>query len=272
MWNEHTLDEREIPPMSAEMFSALVSARLRLVQGVEVQGGKGLQLKLRVHGQDTTAQLERLYKRYRANPDGLSPVVDQFIESLIQGEREENAGNEAFARVREKLFPRLMTSEQWMNKRDEGLRLVIRSIVQDLGTALVLDHGDSFEYVQLDAIPTWGIDATTAYEVALDNLERASSDAETAVHGEGIEKLLIDASNNAAARALLPSRVAAWQAQIEGGLVMALPTHDLMLGFSRQHPALGDLRAQIAKDAQQSPKGLLPAPVAVREGAFELLP
>lgn len=258
--------------MSAEMFSALVSARLRLVQGVEVQGGKGLQLRLRVHGHDTTAQLERPYERYRANPDGLSPVIDQFINSLVQGEGAESAGNEAFARAREKLFPRLMTSEQWMSKRDEGLRLVIRSIVQDLGTALILDLGDSFEYVQLDAIPTWGIDATTAYDAALDNLERASANAKTIVNGEGVEKLLMDASSNAAARALLPSRLAAWQAQIEGELVLGMPTHDLLLGFSRQHPALADLRAQIAEDAAGSANGLLSTLVAVRDGTFELLP
>lgn len=258
--------------MSAEMFSALVSARLRAIEGVEVQSGKGLQLKLRVHGHDTTAQLERYYERYRAHPETLSPVIDRFITALVEGEEEaEGTGNRAFAEARAKLLPRLMTSEQWMSKRNEGLRLVIRSIVQDLGIALVLDEGDSFEYVQLDAIPRWGVDAATAFDAALENLERASRKAETVENGEGVEKLLMDATSNAAARALLPARLADWQGRIAGDLVLGMPTQDFLVGFSRQHPALAELREQIAEDAKESPRGLLPALLLVHEGTFELL-
>lgn len=267
-WN---LEDREIPPMSAEMFSALVTARLRPLQEIEIQGGKGLQLRLRVRGQDLTAQLERAYARYRANPDSLSPIIAQFINSLFNGARDERVGNEAFERVREKLFPRLMTARQWMQKRDEGLRLVIRSIVQDVGTALILDHGDSFEYVQLDAIPAWQVDSQTAYEIAEENLERAAAEDQTTVNGYGLETLLVKHSPNASAHLLLPTHRAEWRAHVQGDLVLALPTHDLMLGFARQHPAFDELRAQVADDARNSSNGLLSELLIVREGELQLL-
>ncbi len=271
MWNSNTLDEREIPPMSAEMFSALVTARLRSTQDIEFQSGKGLQLKLRVRGNETTAQLERAYERYRANPDHLTPVIDQFIATLVQGTGERNVGNEAFARVREKLLPRLMTAQQWMKKRDDGLRLVIRSLVQDLGVALILDQGEAFEYVQLDAIPAWGVDSETAYNIALENFERASATVQTSVNGRANEILRMDHSANAATRALLPSRRADWQARVQGELVLGLPTHDLLLGFSRAHPAFDALRAQIAEDARANANGLLPYLVRIQNETWELL-
>ncbi len=263
-------DEREIPPMSAEMFSALVTARLRPLNEIEILGGKGLQLRVRVRGAETLAQLERAYERYRANPDALSPIIDTFIDRLLHGATEERAGNEQFARVREKLLPRLMTAQQWMKKRDEGLRVVVRSIVQDLGAALILDNGADFEYVQIDAIPAWEIDSQTAYAAATENLERRQIDATTS-NGEGIETLLLDHSENASANVMLPSRLSDWQARIQGELVLGLPTHDLLLGFARAHPAFEELRAQVAHDAQNSPNGLLATLLLVREGELQLL-
>lgn len=253
------------------MFSALVTARLRSTQDIEIQSGKGLQLKLRVRGNETTAQLERAYETYRANPDALSPVIEQWIDALLRGAGDQSVGNGTFARAREKLLPRLMTAQQWMNKRDEGLRLVIRSIVQDLGVALILDQGDAFEYVQLDAIPAWGVDSETAYNVALENLERDSTNVQTSVNGQANETLLIDHSTNAATRALLPSRRADWQTRVQGELVLGMPTHDLLLGFTREHPAFDALRAQIAADARASANGLLPYLVTIQNETWELL-
>lgn len=271
MWKPDSFDEREIPPMSAEMFSALVTARLRPLNEIEILGGKGLQLRVRVRGAETTAQLERYYERYRANPDALSPVIEQFMDGLLNGGAQENVGNEQFERVREKLFPRLMTATQWMKKRDDGVRVVVRSIVQDLGAALILDNGAEFEYVQLDAIPVWEIDAQTAYDAAIENLERVASNNFTTSSGEGVETLLLDHSENAAANVLRAPRLADWQAQIQGELVVAIPTHNLLLGFSREHPAFDELRAQIATDAFNSTNGLFEKLLLVRQGELQLL-
>ncbi len=225
--------------MSAEMFSALVVSRLRPVPEVEVQGGKGLQLHLSVRGHETTAQLERAYERYRANPEALSPVIDELIQSLLSGKLGQAPGNEEFARIAPQLFPRLLTSRQWMDRREDGLRLIVRPFVQDLGVTLVIDRRTEIEYVQIESIPEWGVDPQAAYDTALANLERRSKDVETRVSGAGVETLLVDsyADGYAAARVLLSSRLTDWQARVQGELVLGMPTADLLLGFARNHPA-----------------------------------
>jgi len=274
VWNPQEFDERELPPLSAELFSALVVARLRPLPDVEIQGGKGLTLHLRVRGAETTAQLERAYERYRVAPDTLTPVVDELIQRLVRGETQTLEFSDAYARVAAQLFPQLVTAQQWRAKREQGLRLIIRPIVQDLGIALALDRANEIEYVQIEAIPTWGVDAQQAYETALQNLERAARAVETLTFGQGDEILLMDrhADGYAATRALLPARWRDWQARVTDELVLALPTRDLLLGFSRAHPAFDALRAQTHADAQTHANGLFPHLLYVRDNALEIVP
>ncbi len=254
------------------MFSALVTARLRPLPEIEIEGGKGLTLQLRVRGQETTALLERAYERYRAAPESLSPIIDEWIAGLVRGDIQSLSGTPEFERIAAQLRPQFMSSAQWSAKREQGLRLVIRPLVQDLGVALVLDRGDEMEYVQLEMIPAWGIDAQEAYETATRNLERDAVGVETIVNGAGEAVLLMDAQADgyAAARALLPSRLRDWQARVAGELVLAMPTRDLLLGFSRAHPAFADLRAQVQQDAQTQRNGLFPNLLVVRDNAPEI--
>lgn len=257
--------------MSAEMFSALVTARLRSVEGIVPEGGKGLELWVNVRGEPKMAQLERYYARYRARPEDLTPLIEDLIDSLVSGRLERAAANEEFERVAPTIFPRLMTAQQWMNHREAGERLVIRPVAQDLGAALVIDRQAEWEFVQLEQIPAWGMDAQAVYERALANLERTWTDARLSVNGAGVETLLVDASVDgyAAARILLPSRLAEMQSKVDGDLVLGAPTRDLLLGFSRKHPALAELRAQVAEDAAAEPNGLLAHLLIARGGALE---
>lgn len=255
------------------MFSALVTARLRPLPDIEIQGGKGLALQLRVRGHETTAQLERAYERYRAAPDTLTPVVDELIQGIARGERQTLRGTPAYNELEPHLFPQLMTAQQWSAKREQGLRLVIRPVVQDLGIALMIDRAREMEYVQIEAIPEWGVDAQQLYETAMRNLERAAASTGTTANGQGEELLLMDAHADgyAAARALLPARWRDWQARVTGELVLALPTRDLLLGFSRTHPAFAALRAQVSADARAKQHGLFPNLLVVRDNALEIL-
>lgn len=258
--------------MSAEMFSALVTARLRPLPDIEIQGGKGLALQLRVRGHETTAQLERAYERYRASPESLTPVIDELIQGIAHGETQTFRGTAAYEEIAPHLFPQLMTAQQWSAKREQGLRLVIRPVVQDLGIALVIDRRREIEYVQIEAIPGWGVDSQQLYETAMQNLGRAAASVETTASGQGAELLLMDAyaDGYAAARAVLPARWREWQARLTGELVLAVPTRDLLLGFSRAHPAFDALRAQVRADAQMQPHGLFPHLLVVRDSAPEI--
>jgi uncharacterized protein YtpQ (UPF0354 family) len=273
MWDPKSLEDREVPPMSAELFTTLVVARLRPVKGVEVQGGKALTVNLRLGEGEQSFPLDRYYERYRTHPDQVDALVQELIGDIVTGQKQVPVGNAEFARVAPKLLPRLLTAQQWMDKRELGARLVIRPVVEDLGVALVLDHGAELEYVQLGAIPAWGVDAQAVYETALANLERGAQAIETRVNGEGVQTLLIDSHPDgyAAERALLPRRLAAWQMQVPGELVLGMPTHGLLLGLSSEHPALEDVRAQVAQDAGAELDGLFGRLLRVRNQALEII-
>lgn len=273
MWDKNFLDDREIPPMSAEMFSALVTSRLRPVSDVEIKGGKGLELKLRVRGQETAVMLDRAYERYRGNPNSVNTVVAEFIQSVLTGEERAPAESEEFTQLAANLYPLVVSAQEWMQKREAGLRLVVRPLIQDLGVALIIDEGAEIRYVELDAIPRWGIDPQAAYERANNNLENASRNARVSEIGQGVEKLLIDRTLDgfAATRILLPARLDDWAQRVEGELVLGVPQRDFLIGFSRRHPAIDALSEQVSYDARTHDHPLIPNLLIYRNRRLELL-
>jgi hypothetical protein len=265
-------EERERPPMSAEMFATLVVARLRGVVGIVVQERHGLEFKLRVDEQARVAHLDSYYRRYRAEPNALTPLIWQFIDDLRAGVPEPPAP-ESFGQIAPRLMPLLISSAEWSQKREQGIRLVVRPLVQDLGIALVIDEPTAIRYVELEAIPRWEIDVALAYDAALDNLERRAQGVQVAQIGVGAEMLLIDraADGYAATRAFLPSRQQDWSRRVPGELLLGLPTRDFLIGFSREHPNVEALQAQVAEDAQNQDHGLIPQLLVYRDGTLEIL-
>lgn len=255
------------------MFAALVTSRLRSLPEVEIKGGKGLELQLRVRGQETAVMLERAYERYRANRDAVNTVVAEFIQSVLTGERTAPAESDEFTQLASNLYPLLVSAQEWMQKREAGLRLVVRPFIQDLGVALIVDQGAEIRYVELDAIPRWGIDPQTAYERANSNLENASHTTQFSEIGQGVEKLLIDRTTDgfAATRILLSARLNDWAQRVEGELVLGVPQRDFMIGFSRKHPAIDALVEQVAHDVQTHDHPLIPNLLVYRNRRLELL-
>lgn len=272
-WDYDPFAERDQPPMSAELFTTLVAARLRPIEEVEVESAKGLELKLRVRGIPMTAPLDHYYEVYLENPRILTPLVSDVISSLKRGKLPIPEERDAFTMIAPSLFPLLMSAGEWQQKRSEGLRLVIRPLVQDLGIALVRDHGSEIEFVQLDAIPRWGIDAEAAYETANVNLDQIAIAVPISEYDQGASKLLIDnfGDGYAATRAILPSRLEDWARRIDGDLVLGLPKRDFLIGFSRNHPNFDQLQNQIHNDALEDVRGLLSELLIYREGALEIL-
>lgn len=272
-WDYNPFAEREQPPMSAELFTALVSARLRPLEQVQVESARAIELKLRVRGVPVTVSLEHHYERYLENPRTLNPLVDDLISSVINGGLQDTEGQDAFTSIAPNLMPLLISAADWEQKHANGLRLVVRPLVQDLGIALVHDRGAEIEYVQLDAISHWGIEAETAYETANVNLDFASRDVPVSEYDRGSSKLLIDNAGDgyAATRAILPSRLEHWAKRIEGELVLGLPRHDFLIGFSHNHPNFDQLQTQVKKDARDDSRGLFPELLVYREGVLEIL-
>ncbi len=265
-------EEREQPPMSAEMFGVLVTTRLRGVAGITVEGRQGLALKVRVHDRERVAHLDLAYQRYRAAPGALTPIVQQFINRLLADEPELPAAD-AFEQVAPRLRPWLITSAQWEARRETGVRLVVRPLVQDLGVGLVLDRAGELIDVQLEDLALWRTEISRAYGAAYENLEGQARGLPFSEIGEGEEKLLIDRTPDgfAAVRGILPARLEDWSQRVEGNLVIGLPTRDFVIGLSSEHPRLEAVRAQVAQDARTREGGLYPEMLIYRNGQLELL-
>ena len=272
-WDYNPFAEREQPPLSAELFTALVSARLRPLEQVQVESARAIELKLRVRGVPVTVSLEHHYERYLEDPRTLNPLVDDLISSVITGGLQDPEGQDAFTSIAPNLMPLLISAADWEQKYANGLRLVVRPLVQDLGIALVYDRGAEIEYVQLDAISHWGVEAETAYETANVNLDFASRAVPVSEYDTGSSKLLIDnvGDGYAATRAILPSRLEHWAQRIEGELVLGLPRHDFLIGFSHKHPNFDQLQTQVNNDARDDSRGLFPELLVYREGVLEIL-
>ncbi len=254
-WDYNPFAEREPPPMSAPMFTTLVVSRLRSVPGIEIDSQKQLAIRLRLRGGVNTTHLEGYYREYRAQPRALTAIVERIVEQVASGRGELKAlASDSFEEVAPFLFPLLISSREWQQKREAGLRLVVRPLLQDVGITLVVDEPEQITYLELDAMVHWGMDAELAYETANQNLERQARAVSTSEMGEGARTLLVDrADGYAATRALLPARLEDWASRVPGELLLGLPHRDFLIGFSSQHPNREELRAQVAEDAQRDP-------------------
>ncbi len=258
--------------MSEGLFGMLVVARLRASGLVEIESYEGLQLRLRVGGEQKNVSLERYYTQYRRNPAQVNIVVQSLVDVVTGAAKPAPVASDDFELVADRLMPLLMSSSEWADKRTAGRRLVVQPLLQDLGIVLVLQEEDSFRYVELPAIPAWGVDVADVFAAATRNLETQTQGVAFTSAGEGLQKILIDRSDIfAAARIILPSRLDQWAAHIEGDLVIGIPARDFAVGFSLRHPSFSELRAQVQDDARTSEKALLPSLLVYRSGVLQLL-
>ncbi len=259
--------------MSAELFAAVVVARLRPLPGIVIESRRGLEFHLQVQGRTRQAHLDSYYQRYRREPQALTALVQEFVDSV---EREEPpaAAAGSFEQVASHLLPLLIGSAEWERKRAAGLRLVVRPLVRDLGIALVVDEPGGMTYVELGALANWQVDIVSVYDTAMANLEEQARHAPVSEIGEGVGRLLVERTPDgyAATRAILPSRLEDWAQRVEGELVLGLPDRNFMIGLSREHPSLKEIAAQVARDAEAAgEQGLLSDLLLFRDGVLQIL-
>lgn len=269
-WGFNPFEERDQPPMSAEMFTTLVAARLRS-GGFAVERERRLEITVPVGGVSTVVHLGPYYTRYRAEPAALSPLINECIEGIASGKSTPEA-SDSFERAAPNLLPLLISSAEWEKKHAQGVRIVVRPLVQDVGIAMVEDEPDVITYVELERFAGWGVDAGSAYERAIENLERRARDIPFSQVGEREEILLIDSVSDgyAATRALVPSRLREWAKRVPEELVLGIPGRGFLIGFSSRHPNLQGLAVQVEHDARSDEHGLSPRLLVYRGGGFEI--
>jgi hypothetical protein len=290
-WDYNPFAERPQPPMSASMFTTLVGARLRAVPQVEIVSQRELELRVRVGGRSTTIRLEQLYQEYHAEPAKLEALLATIVADVATPQyllhanertrvnpraapdaRPHTEPNSEFETIAPHLFPLLLNEREWQQKYEQGITIIARAFVEDLGIGLVIDEPESITFVEYDAIPRWGVEATTLFETAMANLEQNARQRGFSQTGAAEEKVLIDRATDgyAATRVILPSRVEDWSSRVPGELVVGLPSRDFLIGFSAHHPALAALQAQIELDAQTHPHSLSARLFVFRHGELQV--
>jgi uncharacterized protein YtpQ (UPF0354 family) len=262
-------EERELPPMSAEMFTTLVVARLRS-NGFEVEGQRKLELTIRRGNASSETKLDAYYERYRAEPAILTPVIQGFIADIAEGKVKGTVAD-PFEQAAPKLLPLLVSSEEWARKREAGVRIAVRPLVDDLRVALVIDETELVTFVELERLRRWDVDAELAFERALENLELRARDIIFSQSGEGVGTLLVDRAGDgyAATRSILPSRLEDWSRRVPGELILGIPSRDLVIGFGSEHPNLDSLAAQVEEGARTNAHGLSKELLVYRTGRLE---
>jgi uncharacterized protein YtpQ (UPF0354 family) len=259
-------EERDRPPMSAEMFTTLLVARLRS-SGVRVERERRLALRIQVGDVSQVADLSGYYEQYRSEPIELSQIIQPLVDRVAKGQA---AGeiSDSYEQAAQALMPLLVSAIDWERKLEEGVQMVVRPFVPDVGVALVTDEKDSIIFVVPEALVRWNVSLESAFDTALRNLELEARGHQFSQTGAGTRTILIDRSTEgyAATRAILPSRLEDWERRVQGELVLGLPTRDFMIGFGALHPNLDSLSAQIEEDATLHAHGICKSLLVYRAG------
>lgn len=255
--------------MSADLFTTLVVARLRS-GGLEVAGQKRLEVTLRTGDSHIVAQLDSYYQRYRREPGDLTPLIQELIDAVREGDFKKTIVG-SFEQAAPDLLPMLVTGKDWQKRMDEGIHLAVRPLVQELGIAIVIDEPELITFVQTEMLGAWHIDYDTAFDAAIGNLEQRAKSIPYSQNGEGVETILVDKAGDgyAATRGILPSRLQDWAKRVPGDLVIGVPRRDFLVGCGSTHPHIDAIAEQVEKDQKADEHGLASGLLVYKDNRLE---
>ena len=246
-------------PMTPEQFAVYMEKRLTLHDEIEVLGREGLELRLRVGGADTVANLANVYAAYSRDPSQLDIVVQNFV-AVVRGITPDRSATD-FAELADRIYPMLKPIALLAEVSERRLpMLAYREFLAELIITYVIDEGRSVAFVTEEHLERWGISAQDLHEQALANLrERTLQQVDYATLGEGEQRLFIFNSNDGydATRLLLADVLAEWAGQLPGNIVIGIPNRDFLIAFSDANPdILQSVAQQIQADAARLENGL----------------
>lgn len=167
--------------------------------------------------------LTNLYGEYqRTPPDERDAFVGRVVRGLFPAElpqRYEDARAALLPSVRDAVYLDLL------DVRTPDNHVVRRAVSQELSAVLAWDGEDSMQFVSTEQLEDWGVDVDTAWQDALDNLERRSQGRFEQVTPGVYRSPWKD--NYDTARVLLPQRLA--RLKVKGAPVVFLPHRDALI-------------------------------------------
>ncbi|NTU84635.1 MAG: DUF1444 family protein [Chloroflexales bacterium] len=245
--------------LDPEGFAALIEARLRAEDGIEVRGREGLNLQVHIGQSDLAVSIHNFYNAYAQHPSAIELVTDTLLRSLRNYDTARTITS--FDDLRERVYPMLKPITLLVTLRERKLpMLVYRPFLADLMIAYVIEEPSSLAYISEQHLERWGLAEHELHEQAMTNLRRRTAErGEHTVTGEGAQRLVIFKAQDGfdATRLLLPNLIEGWKAQMPGNLVIGIPNRDFLIIFSdAERSVLTAVAHQIQREAAERAHGL----------------
>lgn len=216
--------------------------------------------------------LHNLYADYTRNALGDAEfrdlVVERFARLLAELDERQGRGQLGWDDVRDRLRPQLMPAEF---RRQAPLLTFPFS--DDVLIGVVVDSPAGYQYVRTEEPPAWGQGAKEVYDVAVENLERASSGIAMSFVPPPRALIGIETKDGYdAARILVPGIRKLAAEKLGEPFLAGVPNRDFLILWSAFNPAefQGFVRKKLAADFAEQSYSLTPKVLKVSR--TEILP
>lgn len=222
-------------------------------------------------GQESALFLDNAYDEYLKDPEEVKDIIQRYAVSLLEAK-----GSDA-AIDRDLVVP-IIKDRQWPSEmqslKREGLRQAPENVFEDFNGQLVVVYAEdgptSIRYLTPDNLEKGGLSRTELRSLAIRNLKRILPEIE--LH-KGPQVSMITAGGNYEACLLLLNDL--WtdgRIQVEGDIVVAVPSRDLLLLTGSKTPGgIAKLREIAKASFQQAPYRLTDELFIYRDGQFRKL-
>ena len=254
-------------------FTREFAASLRRAQpGLTVVIVRDLQLKVTsADGRDSTSFLDNAYDMYKQDPKAKGDVIQRFVTAGV-----ETIGGVRDGVDRTRIVP-VIKDRPWSEETRQallsrGAKEVPEHVFEDLSPDLVVlyaeDSPKTIRYLEPKDLDLAKIDRSELRALACENLKRLLPKIER--HGTNGIYMLTAGGDYEASLLLLDSIGSAGQMDVQGDIVVAVPTRDLLLVTGSRNPQGIEKVKQMVKGASSGGAYRLTSKLFVyRNGRFD---
>jgi uncharacterized protein YtpQ (UPF0354 family) len=245
--------------LEAEAFGALVEARLRATDDIEVTGRERLTLRVRIGQSELSVSVQNFYSVYAEHPEELETVVTTLLRSLRAYDAARTTT--AYQDLRERVYPMLKPITILLTIRERNLPMIVyRPFLADLIIAYVIEEPTSVAYISEQHLERWGVQEHDLHEQAMANLrQRTAERGSHTVAGSDQQRLVILNAQDGfdATRLLLPDVIKGLAGDMPGTIVIGIPNRDFLIIFSdSDRTILTAVAHQIQRESAERAHGL----------------
>lgn len=176
--------------------------------------------------------LRAVYDRDLLSPDDLRKrTITHFDRMLAEVDEERGPAPPLWADAQARLRPQLMPTEYL---QQAPATLLSFPLTDDVAIGVVVDRENTYAYVREEDPALWGVTSAEVYEIAVQNLDRASK--EIPMHaGPGADRFVaIEAGDGYdAARILVPALRASIAERLGSPFLAAIPNRDFLICWAQ---------------------------------------